>query len=127
MTMDQLIALVRERGEYGSAAEAELACRTVLDILGTRLPSAEAKDLASQLPGSLGDAVRDSGPAQGFGSGEFLHRVADALGATDDTAQWDASAVLSAVGDAVTGGQLNQLLTVLPAGYAPLFGHAELS
>jgi uncharacterized protein (DUF2267 family) len=39
----------------------------------------------------------------------------------------DASAVLSTVADAVTGGQLNQVLTQLQPGYATLFGKPELS
>lgn len=35
--------------------------------------------------------------------------------------------MLTTVADAVTGGQLNQVLTQLPASYAELFGKPELS
>lgn len=127
MTKDELIARVRERGEYSSTTEAGQACEVVLGILGSRLTTAQAEHLAAQLPGDLGDAVLDGGPAQAFGRTEFLRRIAEALGATTDTAQWDASAVLCTVGEGISGGQLNQIISQLPAGYAPLFGHAELS
>jgi uncharacterized protein (DUF2267 family) len=48
-------------------------------------------------------------------------------GATESTARWDASAVLSTVADAVSGGELNDVLTQLPSGYAVLFGKSALS
>lgn len=127
MTKDELIARVRERGEYSSTAEAGQACDAVLGILGSRLMPVQAEHLAAQLPGDLGQALLGGRPAQAFGRTEFLRRVAEELGATTDTAQWDASAVLCTVGEDIGGGQLNRLVSQLPAGYASLFGHAELS
>ena len=127
MTKDELIARIRERGEYSSTTEAVQACEAVLGILGSQLMPTQAEYLAAQLPGDLGEAVLDGGPAQAFGRTEFLRRIAEALGATTDTAQWDASAALCTVGEGVSGGQLNQLISQLPTGYAPLFGYAELS
>lgn len=124
---DELIARIRDRGEYDGPAEAESACRTVLGVLGTRLMPVEAEQLAAQLPGDLGEAVTVGGPGRRFGVTEFLRQVADQMGATTDTARWDASAVLSTVAESVSGGQLNKLISQLPAGYAELFGHAELS
>jgi hypothetical protein len=49
------------------------------------------------------------------------------LGASEEAASWDASAVLSTLGEAVTGGELNQVLTQLQPGYAPLFGKPDLA
>ena len=68
-----------------------------------------------------------NGPRETYGEREFLRRVAIRLGATEETAIWDASAVLTTLAEAVTGGQLNQLLTQLPSGYAVLFGKPDLS
>jgi uncharacterized protein (DUF2267 family) len=66
-------------------------------------------------------------PPETFGVEEFVRRVAERIGARPGTAEWDASAVLSTIADAVSGGQLNQLLSQLPSGYAPLFGKPELA
>ena len=86
-------------------------------------------DLASQLPGPLGQALADAKPqqAESFGIEEFYRRVAERIGARPRTAEWDASAVLTALAEAVSGGELNQILGRLPSGYALLFGKADLA
>jgi uncharacterized protein (DUF2267 family) len=128
MRYDQFLASVRGRGEYADRQEAERVMRTVLGVLGQRLEAGEAKDLASQLPMQAAvPLVERQGPAEALGVREFLGRVAATTGATEETAQWDASAVLTTVADAVTGGELNDVLTQLPSGYAVLFGRAGLS
>ena len=50
-----------------------------------------------------------------------------ATGARPLTAQQDSGAVLSTVAKAVSGGELNQLLSHLPSGYAVMFGKPELA
>lgn len=127
MNRDEFLGKVRERGEYADRAETEHVTHTVLATLGERLGGEEAKDLAAQLPGDLADALPSAGTGQGYGEEEFLRRVAEQLGASPETARWDASAVLTTVAEAVTGGQLNQVLSRLPSGYAELFGKSELS
>lgn len=124
---DEFIATVRERGEYADRHEAEQVTRAVLGVLGERLAGGEPKDLAAQLPEELQDSLLEVPGAAAFGVEEFLRRVAERLPATNETARWDASAVLSTVADAVSGGQLNQVLSQLPSGYAELFGKPELA
>ncbi|MFH5822746.1 DUF2267 domain-containing protein [Georgenia sp. AZ-5] len=128
MRQDEFLAKVRERGEYADNAEAERVTRAVLGMLGERLTGAEADDLAAQLPGDLGDALRTA-PQEGgtFGPDDFVARLASAVDATRETALWDASAVLTTVAEAISGGQLNQLLSQLQSGYAELFGKPELA
>lgn len=58
-------------------------------------------------------------PGEPFGVSEFLDRVAAALDGTAESARQDTSAV--------TGGELNNLLTQLQLGYAALLGKPELS
>jgi len=121
-------ARVRERGEYSDHAEAEQMIRLVLGVLSERLDPTEAEDLAAQLPLPVGAwLTEDRGPAVAFGVREFLDRVASRTGAAEQTAQRDASAVLCTVAEAATGGELNDVLTQLPSGYAALFGRASLS
>jgi uncharacterized protein (DUF2267 family) len=128
MRYDEFVAKVRERGEYPDRAEAERMTQLVLGVLAQRLDPSEAEDLAAQLPLPAGAwLTAHRGPAAAFGVQEFLARVATGAGATERTAQWDASAVLSTVAEAVSGGELNDVLTQLPSGYATLFGRSSLS
>jgi uncharacterized protein (DUF2267 family) len=71
--------------------------------------------------------TENDGETESFGVREFLRRIGVETGATESTARWDASAVLSTVADAVSGGELNDVLTQLPSGYAVLFGKSALS
>jgi uncharacterized protein (DUF2267 family) len=126
---DQFVSVVRDRGEYGSTAEAATVAKSVLRVFAGRISVGEAGDLADQLPSPLDEAVRSGTQdrAESYGVEEFCRRIAQRTGARPSTAEWDASAVLSTVADAVTGGELNQLLTQLPSGYATLFGKADLA
>ena len=129
MKHDEFVAAVRERGEYADQSEAEEVATWVLEVLARRLTSEEADDLAAQLPDPLAKAVQRRGdqPAETSGVEEFLRQVAERIGARPGTAEWDASAVLSTIAEAISGGQLSHLLSLLPPGYAPLFGKPELA
>jgi uncharacterized protein (DUF2267 family) len=128
MKAREFLAQVRERGSYADQAESEQVTRAVLGILAERLDGGTAKDVAAQLPEGLQDALLSADkPGQSYGVEEFLRHVAAKLNTSTETAKWDASAVLSTLAEAVTGGQLNKILTQLPSGYALLFGKPELS
>jgi uncharacterized protein (DUF2267 family) len=130
MRYDQFIAAVVDRGEYSGREEAEQVARSVLKVLASRITRGEVEDLAAQLPEPLGEALlADRGPAQAesYGVEEFCRRVAELTGGRPRTAEWDASAVLSTVAEAVSGGELNHVLGQLPSAYAALFGKTELS
>ena len=124
MKCSELVAAVRARGHYGSHREASNVTMAVLEILASRLPPRQAAGLAAQLPGSLAGPVQPRGghPPASFGVEEFLLRVAECAGDGLRSAEWDARAVLSTLATALPPAQLGQLLSVLPAGYAPLFG-----
>ena len=124
----EFLANVRERGSYDDQTEAEKVTRAVLRVLSERLPGGESAHLAAQLPGRLQDALPEGdAPAASYGVEEFVSRVATELGTAPEIARWDASAVLTTVAESVTGGQLNQVLSVLPSGYAVLFGKPDLA
>ncbi|SCK52925.1 Uncharacterized conserved protein, DUF2267 family [Streptomyces sp. WMMB 714] len=129
MRHDEFLAKVRERGEYHGQEEAEEITVSVLGVLASRITGSEAEDLAAQLPEPLDRPLIDgAGTRAGiFGVEEFLRRVGRLTGARPRTAEWDASAVLSTLAEAVSGGELNQVLSQLPSGFAPLFGKPELS
>jgi uncharacterized protein (DUF2267 family) len=128
MKYDELLARIRKAGEYKDNDEAERVLRGVLRVLGQRLDEGEAKDLAAQLPQpAQSPLLAMAGPAESFGVEEFLRRVAATTGGTPESARWDASAVLTTIAEAISGGELNDVLTQLPAGYAVLFGKPDLS
>lgn len=129
MQYDELLARVRERGEYDTSADAERVARAVLTVLGSRMIGDEARDLSSQLPLQIHDALAEQAttPGRDVSTDEFLREVAQRVGtASPETARWGASAALSTVADGITGGALDQL-SQLSSGRAPLFGHPELA
>lgn len=129
MQYTEFLAAVQDRGEYASFEEAERVSRIVLAVLGSRLAAEEAEELASQVPEPVSDVLLvPSGANQPFEIDEFLDKIATRLNSgSDETAQWDASAVLSTLAECIDGGELNQLLGRLPTSYAALFGHPELA
>lgn len=130
MKYDEFLASVRERGAYETRAETEQVARAVLVVLGVRLVGGEAKDLAAQLPDEISEVLTvhaDTGGLQ-VGVNDFLGEVAKQLGTSSaDGAHRAANSVLGTLASGITGGELNQLLSQLPSGYAPLFGHPELA
>ncbi|MFF4713400.1 DUF2267 domain-containing protein [Streptomyces eurythermus] len=128
MKLVEFLAQVRDRGEYRTQEEAEHISTSVLRVLATRITPEEADDLAAQLPAPLDDVLHTHPERpEALGREEFLRRVAEQTGARPRTAEWDASAVLSTVADAVSGGEVNHLLSQLPTGYAELFGRPDLT
>ncbi|MER6530921.1 DUF2267 domain-containing protein [Streptomyces sp. NPDC001508] len=116
---------VKERGEYPSEQEAERAARVVLALLGAHLVGEVRAQLAARLPEDF--ALILLNPLQAtepLPPERFLRATAAWIdGATEQTAAWDVSAVLSTVADAAGDDLLNQILLQLPAGYDLLFGH----
>lgn len=124
---DEFITAVCDRGHYDSHGHARNITRAVLEILATRVPAGLAAGLAAQLPSPLAEALHPAGqsPAGPGGVEEFLLRVAESTAPGLRSAEWDARAVLSTLAEAIPRIQLEQLLTALPPGYAPLFGRTR--
>lgn len=72
--------------------------------------------------GKLAETLTQAGDGTAgfFGVEEFCRQVAVGLGARPQTTQWDAGAVLSALADAVSGGEVNQLIGQMPRLRRPL-------
>ncbi|MFF9431877.1 DUF2267 domain-containing protein [Streptomyces sp. NPDC014746] len=115
---------VRERGEYGTAQEAERAARVVLALLGAHLVGEARAQLAARLPETYALILLNPlQSAEPLPPERFVRATAAWIeGATEQTATWDVSAVLSTVADTVDEDLLGQILLQLPAGYDLLFG-----
>ncbi|MGQ4489271.1 DUF2267 domain-containing protein [Streptomyces sp. 372A] len=115
---------VKERGEYGTPQEAERAARVVLALLGAHLAGTVRAQLAARLPEEFALILLNPlQSAEPLPPERFVRAAAAWIeGATERTAAWDVSAVLSTAADAVGEGLLDQILLQLPAGYDLLFG-----
>ncbi|MBC9724213.1 DUF2267 domain-containing protein [Streptomyces sp. TRM68367] len=128
MIYREFLADVRKQGEYENVDEAARVTEAVLATLGERLPPSVADHLADQLPTEIGEFITGVGTeGRTWGVQEFVHQVATAADDDEETARRHAETVLSTLGNTVSGGELNRLISALPAGYAELFGHAELA
>ncbi|MFF4222300.1 DUF2267 domain-containing protein [Streptomyces sp. L500] len=115
---------VRERGEYNTLEEAERAARVVLALLGAHLVGDVRAQLAARLPETFALILLNPlQSAEPLSPERFVRATAAWIeGATEQTAAWDVSAVLSTVADAAGEDLLGQILLQLPAGYDLLFG-----
>ncbi|MFI9780555.1 DUF2267 domain-containing protein [Streptomyces sp. NPDC051956] len=118
---------VKERGEYDSLQEAERSARVVLALLGAHLVGAVRAQLAARLPEDFALILLNPlQSAEPLPPERFVRATAAWIeGATEQTAAWDVSAVLSTAADAAGDDLLGQILFQLPAGYDLLFGRPQ--
>lgn len=125
MRYDEFLASVASHGGPADREHADTATRTVLEDLGKRLVGNEPRDLAAQLPREMQEPLLEHNGEQETGDDldDFLRRVADHEGRGCDPEQALAHtrAVLSTMGTFVSAGELSDLRSQLPAGFAPLF------
>ncbi|MFF8189412.1 DUF2267 domain-containing protein [Streptomyces bobili] len=125
----ELTAAVRESGQYPTTAEAEHVTRTILSELGGQVTGDERVALARALPRQAAELIASRIPTpRPHSAREFVEAVATRIeGATPATARWHVGSVLGVlpprIGDTLT----DRILAQLPAGYALLFGRAELA
>ncbi|MEU5434442.1 DUF2267 domain-containing protein [Streptomyces sp. NPDC020719] len=118
---------VKERGEYESVQEAERAARVVLALLGAHLVGGVRAELAARLPEAFALILLNPlQSAEPLSPERFVRATAAWIdGATEATAAWDVSAVLSTAADAAGDHLMRQILLQLPAGYDLLFGRPQ--
>lgn len=124
MRWEAFLDQVQERGQYGTHEEAERAARTVMALLGAHLVGDVRAELAARLPDTFALILLSPLQAAEPLPPERFVRAAAAWieGATEQTATWDVSAVLSVAAD-VAGDELTRrILLQLPPGYDLLFG-----
>lgn len=124
MRREAFLDHVKERGEYDTLQEAERAARVVLALLGAHLVGDVRAQLAARLPeGFALILLNPLQSAEPLSPDRFVRATAAWIeGATEQTATWDVSAVLSTAADAAGDDLLDEILLQLPAGYDLLFG-----
>jgi uncharacterized protein (DUF2267 family) len=114
-----------ERETNTSREEAERAIQATLHTLAERLTGGEARHVAADLPPRAAEWLRDGKRAQRFGLAEFLHRVAEREGVTEETAMEHAKAVFAALGEALDEKELHDMITELPKDFGELVAAAR--
>ncbi|MFQ3560210.1 DUF2267 domain-containing protein [Streptomyces gramineus] len=125
---EQMLEKVRYEGAYPTRERAEEAVRLVLAGLGRQLTGDERVDLAARLPLEAARVltlqIPGLHPLTGWG---FVKDLAVRTGGSLATTRWDTGSVFSAVAAHAGPDLITRILHQLPAGYALLFGRAELT
>lgn len=128
MKYDEFLKQVGTLGGPTEKAHADEASRLVLATLGQRLAGREPHNLASQLPVELQEPLlRHDGAAETVDDvddvDDFLRRIADheGRGCSTEDALAHARAVLGTIAGFVTAGEIADVRSQLPTGYATLF------
>ncbi|GAB3544234.1 DUF2267 domain-containing protein [Spirosoma fluminis] len=106
--------------------------RAFLHTLTEHLAGNAADNLGAQLPGPLLDIIREINPeerdqGQRFKLTEFYDRVADKVGADQETGQRYTQQFMQLFSSMITEGELHKLKVTLSEDYAPLFDSVSTS
>jgi uncharacterized protein (DUF2267 family) len=104
-----------------STGEAVQAIRATLQTLGERVTPGQADDLAAQLPEELGLYLKMAEGVEQFELEEFFERVTKREGIDRPDAVYHARVVIDVLLEAVTTGEIEDLLSQLPDSFRPLF------
>jgi uncharacterized protein (DUF2267 family) len=121
MNYDDFTGAVVHRARLGSTGVAVKAIRATLETLAERLQGEEAEHVAAQLPEEIGFYMQRTDRSKAFTLREFFERVAEREGVDLPDAIFHTRAVMSAVQDAVSAGELADVRVQLPDEFAPLF------
>jgi uncharacterized protein (DUF2267 family) len=91
-------------------------------IASTRISPGEADNLAAQLPDSFAACLQHESEPARFDPGEFKRRVARVVPLTNEQAAPSIRAVFTVLGEAISEGELRQVLGQLGGEYEALVG-----
>lgn len=121
MQYDEFIDRVWEKSRLESRERAIEITQATLETLGERLDRTVRRGVASQLPKELKDMLLSRPDTDLYELQEFYQRV----GARADTKYYDAAeratAVLSILREAVSKGQIQEMIDSLPEQFSRLF------
>jgi uncharacterized protein (DUF2267 family) len=120
MKYDELLERVAERTEVADRGEVERTVLTVLQELLDRISAKEGRDLLAQLPYQVKTRVAATTAQVPLPRDEFVARVADELQVPQDEARKRARAVFITLREAVSWGELEDVLLELDPEYADL-------
>lgn len=114
MQYKEFMGQVQARAQLGTEEEAVKVTRTVLETLAERLFNNEAEHLAAQLPEEIGRFLTESADKYKYTLDEFFDRIAEKEDVRKPTAIYHARVVLEVLREAVSFGELEDVLSQLP-------------
>ncbi len=123
---DEQVREAVRRALGGDDATADKALRVTLVTLGERIGRDEARHIATALGPSLGGWVFARGTPEPFDVDEFVRRVADREGVNLATAERHASAVFTALRQALPEAEFAHLRGRLPKDFGSLLGEVPV-
>ncbi len=128
MQYEEFLSKVQDRTGLARPGDARRAITATFSTLCERISGGEASDLAAQLPQELKEPLHRAGEdAEEFSFEEFLRRVGEREGVNTDVARDHASAVVTVLKEAVTGGELDDIRAQLPGEFQLLFEYGRQS
>jgi uncharacterized protein (DUF2267 family) len=126
MKHDKFIGRVQHYARPPSRGDAERATRATLETLGERLAGGEPKDLASQLPPEIGEHLLRgcAGIGERFSLDEFYRKVSVREREDLPKAVFHARAVIRVLSEAVSKGEIDDMLAQLPPEFDRFFQEA---
>ena len=127
MQTDEFLGQVQNKAHLATLGEAMRATRATLETLAERLGPDETRHLAAQLPHEIQLFLSDAGlpVPERFSSEEFLLRVCAREGIDLPLSTHHARAVMDVLTEAVSAGEITDVLDRLPADYRRLFAGSE--
>ncbi len=121
MKYDEFVGRVQNRARLADSGEAVRAIRATLQTLGERLYGNEADHLAAQLPNEIALYIDLAEQKESFSVQEFFKRIAERENVDLPESAHHTRAVISVVQDAVTAGEIDDVLEQLPEDWNELF------
>ena len=121
MQTTEIVERVQERAELESFQDANSTVIALLETLAMRDLKDEREDFAAQLPKEFGQLLTVDAPEvkEQFDAAEMVRRVGRELGTTKEESQTRTHAAFSVLMEAVSDGQVENLLNALPDDFAP--------
>jgi uncharacterized protein (DUF2267 family) len=120
LKFEEFIRRVEERAAIEDRFEAERTAVVVLQGLCDQLTGKEANDLLSQLPSAFRELIAVSPSPLSMTVDEFVERVARELEVTPDEARTRIRAVFATLREAITVGELRDVVEELDRAYVDL-------
>lgn len=127
MQFHDFLGQVQHRAKMASLDEALRATRVTLETLAERLGGREPENLGAQLPEEIAIFLKREGStaAERFSSDEFLRRVSEREGVDLPVSVYHVRVVLEVLQEAVSPGEINDVLDQLPPDYRRLFAGSQ--
>jgi uncharacterized protein (DUF2267 family) len=127
MQTEEFLGQVQSKARLATLGEAMRATRATLETLAERLGPDETRHLAAQLPHEIQLFLSDAGlpVPERFSSDEFLLRVCAREGIDLPLSTHHARAVIEVLTQAVSPGEIIDVLDRLPDDYRRLFAGSE--